>query len=234
MKILALMMIFFTSLSCVKESPLDRRLTKENFENTINEIRKKSSKEEFERVIYVVKLNYLSEALGKGNILLGKTFNEIFKQIDDKKYGDLTDEIKTFSQKERLRIVKTIKENEKISQKIKNNLVKDIESWRHPASKNTERKKYSAELTKAQTVCNSVIPQKFGRILKRVNPQKNILLGYKDETIGQIGYGGSGKKVVNALPKGVHFRWTWSLGDGRFIKCLIMSDRSYKISLERY
>ena len=96
-----------------------------------------------------------------------------------------------------------------------------------------EQKKYSSELTNAQIVCNSVIPQKFGDILSEAKPRKNILLGYKDGTIGQIGYKGSGKRVPASLSKDVRFRWTWSLPNGRFIKCLILDNGTYKISIEK-
>lgn len=95
----------------------------------------------------------------------------------------------------------------------------------------SEIRKYKAELNSAQLTCNSVIPQKFPKIYKKAT--KNILMGYRDGELGQHGYKGSGKKVLWLPAEGVKFRWTWSIeGSGYFIKCLIMNDKTYRISME--
>ena len=95
----------------------------------------------------------------------------------------------------------------------------------------SELKSYKDELLNAQIVCNSVIPQKFPQ-LENYNYTKQILLGYKDSTLGQFGYRGSRQKEESFLPDNVKFRWTWSLNNGSFIKCLIYSNK-YEITLER-
>jgi hypothetical protein len=91
-------------------------------------------------------------------------------------------------------------------------------------------KKYIEELSDAQTICNSVIPQKFPRL---GSVSKNILIGHLDSKLGQHGYKGSGKKVRFGLPKGVHFRWTWTIdGSSKFIKCLVLANGKYQVTLE--
>ena len=136
------------------------------------------------------------------------------------------------SQKRRSKTIKT-QTKETSTSKNKSNAKRSRNKAQN--KEKNEKSKYSFEALDAQIVCNSVIPQKFGHLLKKYPPSKNIMLGYKDSTIGQIGYRGDGDKKYYPFPKGVRFRWTWDLpSTGKFIKCLIMKDETYRISLESY
>jgi hypothetical protein len=92
---------------------------------------------------------------------------------------------------------------------------------------------YKRELNKAQTICNSLIQKKYPRLRRVPISRKNILLGYKDGELGQHGFKGSGKKAASGLAKDIKFRWTWSLGSGSNLKCLIMRDDTYSVKVSR-
>lgn len=70
--------------------------------------------------------------------------------------------------------------------------------------------------------------KKYSKIINSNDISKNILFGYKDGKLGQLGFKGSKNKIqLIDVPK-LKFRWTWSIKNtGKFIKCLIMKDDSY-------
>ena len=117
---------------------MDRILTKENFEKTLEDIRKNSSKEEFERVNAIMQLNRLGTAFSGENHLLGKSFNEIFKGIEKRVDVEIIEKAKNISEKGRRELVKEIKENKSLSQKRKDDLVKKIQNQRTVANDDKE------------------------------------------------------------------------------------------------
>ena len=79
--------------------------------------------------------------------------------------------------------------------------------------KKPKKPQYKVSKLDAQITCNSVIPLKFSRLLKRYEYKKLILLDLGDK-----------------------YRWSWSLKNtGKFIKCLVdKKSGRYEISLESY
>lgn len=104
-------------------------------------------------------------------------------------------------------------ENEKRVNQI-NDKVKELEAKFN--DKQAQKKKDQDNLTSYLTTCNSVIPQKFPKIYKHTVKNKYIL--------ASGGY----------LEKGEAFRWTWSvINQNKHIKCIILEDGSYRVTLEK-
>ena len=121
--ILNFIFIIFILISC--SNPMNKKLTKENYRDVLNEVRKKSSDEDFAKVQGLVQLMAFSSAFQKDkNVeeqLEGKTFNEIIKSMKENQEKSKTENLKTAIEeagKEQLRqehldVIKWTKKNKK-------------------------------------------------------------------------------------------------------------------------
>lgn len=75
--------LLMTSVACT--SPMDTKITKENYSEVVEKIRKNSTEEEWKKVAAVMMLAKLGGITGKSEaeLMEGKSFNEIIKNIKE-------------------------------------------------------------------------------------------------------------------------------------------------------